>query len=243
MKKRNIFLGLILIAVAVCMVGSAMGLIPNIPWFRTLCAILLGAWGIKALFRRDFFVGCFSASIIAWIFEVELGIEELTPFPLVVAAILVGIGLNMIFGKKRRTVSVEYDSEAGTFEAHSIDDVRNQNNKWEDGRTVELTNVFSSVNRYVNSASFSNVNLENVFGTANIYFDNAVMANNTSVAKIENVFGQMNLYLPKTWRVNVKQDAVFGRVNLYGEPNRDMDASFIDMDVETVFGNVNIYFE
>lgn len=237
MKKNNIFTGLVLILLAGVMMASAMGILPDIHWFKLLAGIAFVAWSVKALFRRDFFGAFTSAGILAWIFENELGIEELTPFPLLIAAALVGIGMNMIFGKKKRHFNVNINGENMT-----IDEARAQS-KWEDGRHVVLENIFGSTSKYVNSAAFSTADLENVFGNANIYFDNAVMANGTATVKIENVFGQMNVYFPNTWRVNVKDESAFGHVNVIGEPNRDMDAPFAEVEVETVFGNTNIYFE
>ena len=71
-KKHNLLPGLALILIAVVMMGSAMGLIPDIPWFKLMGSILFAAWGLKSFIKRDFLGGFFSASIIAWIFEDEL---------------------------------------------------------------------------------------------------------------------------------------------------------------------------
>lgn len=237
MRKNNIFKGVVLILVAVIMMASAMGYLPNIPWFKLFGGVLLAAWAIKALFKRDFFGMLMSSSIIAWMFEKQLGIEELAPFPLLAAAALLGIGLNMIFGKKKNIVTVNINGENMT-----IDEAKKYS-KWEDGREVVLENVFGQTSKYVNSAAFSTADLENVFGSANVYFNNAVIANGKAEVNIENVFGQMNVYFPSTWRANIKQDTAFGHVNVFGEPNRDMDAPFVDIDVDSAFGSTNIYFE
>ena len=108
-RKQNILPGLTLILIAVVMMGSAMGLIPNIPWFKLLCAVVFASWSIKSLLKLDFLGMLFPVSIIAWIFEDELMIQHLTPFPLVVAAILLGVGLNMIFKRRQRIFTVGYE--------------------------------------------------------------------------------------------------------------------------------------
>jgi len=241
MKRNNIVPGLVLILIAVVMMGSAMGLIPNIPWFRLACAILLGSWTIRALMDRDFFGMLMSAGIIAWLFEEELLIEHLTPFPLLAAAALMGIGLNMIIGKKKKIVTFEYTDGAGNWKEGTIDDVRKE--EWQDGRTVVLENNFNSTSKYVNSAAFSSAKLENNFGSANVYFNNATVYNGEAAIHLENNFGKMNIYIPNTWRASISQESTFGHVSIHGEPNRDMDAPLVIIKAESNFGELNIFFD
>ena len=241
MRKNNVTTGLFLILIAAIMMGSAMGLIPNLPWFRLICATALTVWAIKALFKSNFLGAFFSASIVAWIFEKELMIEHLTPFPLVVAAILVGLGLNMIIGKRKKIISYEYTDKNGQWKENTINDVKKE--EWKEGREVVLKNNFNSTSKYVNSVSFSSAKLENNFGSANVYFTNANVWNGQATIDLENNFGRMNIYLPGKWRANISQDSTFGHINIHGEPNRDMDAPVVIVKAESNFGELNIYFD
>lgn len=240
MKKNNITFGLVLIAAAIIMMGNSMGLIPDIPWFRILCSVLLAGWGIKAILERDFFGMFMSVSIIAWLFDDELGIDNLAPFPLLVAAACLGIGLNMIFGKKKKEVNIEYSvgGEGTTFSSEG-----SNNGTWTDGRHVTLENNFNSTSKYVNSAAFSSAKLENNFGSANVYFNNANVYNGEATIELNNNFGKMNIYLPSKWRASISQESTFGHVSIHGEPNRDMDAPYVIIRAESNFGELNIFFE
>ena len=233
-KKHNLLPGLTLITIAIVMMGSAMGIIPDIPWFRLMCAIVLGSWTIRALTSRDFFGMLFSASLIAWLFEEEFMIDDLAPFPLVVAAAFLGIGLNMLIGKRKRIVSFEYSDGNGHWREGGIEEARKE--EWQDGRTVVLSNVFNSTSKYVNATSFSSANLENTFGSANVY-------NCEGTIELENNFGRMNIYLPGKWRATISQESAFGHVSIHGEPNRDMDAPHVIIKAESNFGHLNIFFE
>ena len=240
MRGNRISTGLILIGLAVVMMLSALGFIPDIPWFKLLCAVGLGSWAIQALCRRDFMSSFFTASVIAWIFEDELMIEHLTPFPLCIAAVFLGLGLNMIIGKRKRMIHMNY-RDGEDWKEGSFEDLRN--GEWKDGRTVVLENNFNSTNKYVNSAAFSSATLENNFGSANVYFNNATIYGKEAVVELENNFGHMNIYFPNTWRASISQESAFGRVNVFGEPNRDMDAPCVIVKAEANFGMLNIYFE
>lgn len=241
MRKNNITTGLLLILIAAIMMGSAMGILPDISWVKLLGGALFTVWAIRGLMKLDF-LGCFmSASIVAWIFEEELMIEHLAPFPLVVAAILLGAGLNMIVGNKYRFITFSREDKDGNYVEGSIEDVRKE--EWQDGRTVVLENLFNSTSKYVNSTSFSAAKLENTFGSANVYFDNATVYNGEATIELENNFGRMNIYLPGKWRAQIRQESAFGHVNIHGEPNRDMDAPLVIIKAESNFGELNIFFD
>ena len=238
MNKKNIGTGLFFILIAVVMMGSAMGLIPKIPWFKLLCCGALGIWAVKALFKRDFFGTFMSAGLIAWIFEDELMIEHLAPFPLLAATALIGIGLNMIFGKKA-VVQINY--EDGKVNAATMDDLRTE--AWVEGRQISLVNNFNSTSKYVNETAFSSAKLVNDFGSANIYFNNANVYEGEAEIKLSNNFGKMNVYLPGKWRATISQESSFGNVNVHGEPNRDMDAPHVVIKASSNFGELNIFFD
>lgn len=232
--KKNISGGIIMILLSMIIIGSGMGMIPHIPWFKILCTICFMVIAIKGLVKREFFSCIMSLCCLGWMYDDILGIEAITPFPLFLAGVLLAIGLGMIFKKN----IVYLDGEE--WNVGSTHDARKE--EWQDGRHVSLTNNFNSVSKYVNAEAFSTADLENNFGQANIYFHNAVIANQEANVKLENCFGQMNVYLPNTWRVSISQETAFGKINMYGEPNRDMDAPLVVVKASSSFGEVNIYF-
>lgn len=235
--RRNISGGIIMILLAIIIVGSGMGMLPNIPWFKLLCTVCFTIIAVKGLVKREFFGCIMSLCCLGWMYDDVLGIEAITPFPLFVAGVLLAIGLGMIF--KKNVVHISYTGDEN-WNMGSFHDARKE--EWQDGRHVSLTNNFNSVSKYVNSEAFSTADLENNFGQANIYFNNAVISNKEATVKLENCFGQMNVYFPNTWRVSISQETAFGKVNMYGEPNRDMDAPLVVVNASSSFGELNIYF-
>lgn len=227
MKNNSRSIGIVLILIAVMMMATATGIMPNIPWFRIIISCLFIGWAVKGLLEREFCGALICACVPAWLFEDYLGIEDLVPFPLCIAAVLCGIGLDMVIGKK---------TKAKTNEDVPV-------NETPDGRHVALENNFASVSKYVNAAAFRSAKLENNFGAANIYFNNATIANGEAKVELENNFGQMNIYIPSTWRANITQDTAFGSISVFGEPNRDMDAPLVIISANCNFGSLNIYFE
>lgn len=239
MKKSNIIGGLALIAVAILLVASGLNLLPEVPWLQAIISICLVAFSLHQIWKRRFFWSMISLGCVAWIWEEYLNIEKITPFPLLIAAALLGVGLNLMFGGKHKIV--RFEGNNGSYRSVTVEEARTEN--WEDGRNVTLTNIFNSTSKYVNSDAFDTAAFENVFGSANVYFNNAIIANGVANMSVENVFGTLNLYFPSTWRVQVNKESVFGGVRVYGKACTDPDAPVVRMNIDSVFGNVNIYFE
>lgn len=237
MRKNDILGGLLLIVIAGLLIGHGMGILPDIPWFKIACSVVFVVFAARGIWRRHFFGAMLSLGCVAWIWDSYLQIEKITPFPLLLAAGLLGAGLNMIFGRDKKIITIKRNGKECT-----IDEASTEN--WQDGRHVKLENIFNSTSKYVNSEAFSSADFENIFGSSNIYFDNAIIANGVADVHVENVFGQLNLYFPATWRLQMdNKEAVFGGVSVYGRPSTAPDAPLIRMHAESVFGKVNIYFE
>jgi len=240
MRKNDVLGGLALILIAIYIVGSGIGIIPIIPWFKILCTVLFTVGMIKGLIEREFFAFSMSAFVLAWIYEDYLGISRITPFPLIFSAIFLAIGLSMIFKKKEKFMSFD---NVGGHTQQTASGAHVHTESYQDGRHVHLENNFNAVSKYVNSEAFSTADLENSFGSANIYFNNAVMANGNATVRVKNNFGLMNIYFPGTWRVRVNREVAFGTINIYGAPNSDMDAPVVNINAESNFGTINFYFE
>ena len=140
MKKDNIFWGVLLLLAAVYILAHSLGFTPDISLMRIVIGIICVMCFIKSAIRLEFGGMLFSLAILLIMFEHVLGIEALTPWPVLWAALFGSIGLNMIFGSRvkeyRRHKThrrVEVYSE-GMTEANASD---------VDGDSVILTGIFN----------------------------------------------------------------------------------------------------
>ena len=99
MKKDNVFWGIFFILAAVLLILSQFDFFAGFSLFRILFTILLICWFVHGLSHRDFGGMLFSIAFLCIMFDEFLGIENLTPWPVLGAAALGSIGLNMIFKK------------------------------------------------------------------------------------------------------------------------------------------------
>lgn len=236
MKKKDITVALVLILIAVYLIANRLHLMPKIPVFTILFTVLFIYTAIRGFIRMHFFEGVVSLAIIGCIHDDILGIEAITPWTLIAAAVLIGIALDMIFkdGRERRD---EHCFSHG--EGHWTGHVENG----ADGEYVRVENSFGAVSKYVNSESFREAKIENSFGECNVYFNNAILGSDKAFIHVENSFGCINLYLPSTWRVTVKQDTAFGGIKFRGCGSNVEDAPVIDLRLDCSFGEICVIFE
>ena len=233
--KKSVFWGVIIILLAVYVIVSKMMALPDIPVIKIAFTILLAYIifsGIRKLHFGEIFI---PLAIIAWMFDKALGIENLTPWPVLIAAVLLSIGFGMIFKKRRFVVKSGRDISMAAFDNVDINEA--------DGSTITVKNTFGELSKYVNSNDFTAGEIKNTFGETRVYFNNAVMADGKSTLYIDNTFGDVCVYLPNTWRMELKRNNSFGDILVKGTGNNDMDAPFIKIEANNTFGDISIMFE
>ena len=147
MKKDNIFWGVLLLLAAVYILAHSLGFTSDISLMRIVIGIICLMCFVKAAIRLEFWGMLFSLAILLIMFEHVLGIEALTPWPVLWAALFGSIGLNMIFGSRVKEYRnrklhrhVETHSK-GTADGNASD---------VDGDSVILTGVFNGTKKNIN---------------------------------------------------------------------------------------------
>ena len=101
-RKKEIVIGLLLIIGAVFIMVDRMGFFWDIGLFKIIVTVILVGILVDNVAERSFGGILFSIAFLGILYDEPLGIEHLTPWPILGAALLGTIGLNMIFKKKVR---------------------------------------------------------------------------------------------------------------------------------------------
>lgn len=230
-RNGKIFWGIFFILAAIYIVVSRIYALPEIGVFSIVLTVFFIWLFINGIRKRNFYEILFSIAFVCCIYSKPLGIEELTPWPVLGTALLGSIGLSMIFGRKNTWCWNSNDKKS--FKASS--------NEQCNGEHIRCENNFGSSIKYINSDNFCNAELENNFGSLTVYFDNAVIQNGTAYVNIDNNFGETNLYIPKVWRVESDLDRSFGSVNEVGRwEGSSNNTLYIHGDAS--FGSITIYY-
>ena len=98
-RKKEIIIGLLMIIGAVFIMVDRIGFFWDIGLFKIIVTVVLLGILIDNVVERSFGGILFSLAFLGILYDEPLGIEHLTPWPVLGAALLGTIGLNMIFKK------------------------------------------------------------------------------------------------------------------------------------------------
>lgn len=200
MKKKNIFWGVFFLLGAVLLIVSQLGLLSGINLWTALFSILLAAVLIQSILHRSCGGVLFSLAFGCIIYAKPLGLEAITPWPVLCAAALGTIGCRFLFGRKR-------DYRPNHHEGH-FSDIQDQIS----GDTVELETSFGSSIKYVHSERFQRARIHCSFGAMKVYFDNAFIQDGTAVIELDVSFSGVELYIPKDWELICDASVSLGAV-------------------------------
>lgn len=228
-KSKNIFWGAFLLLAAAFLIVNQLGVIEGVGLFSALFTVFWVAVLVDGVIRRSFGKILFAIAFICIIFDEPLGIEAITPWTVLAAALLGTIGLNMIFKRKKhfyyegnwekrgngyfddKIIDVEVDSEnMGSYGT-------SQQTGGQDDSRFYCETHFGSAVKYVNSSHFEYASLECSFGAMKVYFDNAQILKGSATIDLDVSFGGVELYIPKHWAVINQTDTAFGGID---EKNR-----------------------
>ena len=238
MKKKNKFWGIFFMLAAVAIIASKLGFLPDVGVFPIL-ATAFWIWVLaESLRHRKYYGIVFSVAFLCIIYDKPLGLEALTPWPVLAAALLFTVGLSLIFGskKKHKEILFQWDTKSGRNKEESSNSTYHC-----DGECIFCENNFGSAIRYINSDNFHKAHLENNFGEMKVYFDNAIIQSDAAYVDIDNNFGETILYIPKEWKVQVKVSPMFGNFDEYGTPVGSSSATLY-VRGEANFGHISIYY-
>lgn len=248
MKKgrgKEIFWGIMLLAGALFLLISRLGYFSfeGIGFMTIIFSFVVLSLLIHGIFEKSFGCILFSIAFFAILYAEQLNIEEITPWPVLGAALLGTIGLNIIF-KKKRHFGVNIGGHRGS--------------KWEDGddgKWLDITTIheensegrvqydvsFGSAVKYVNVANFTDGEIDCSFGSLSVYFDNATLKDGRAILKVDNSFGQTEIFIPKEWKVEFDIDNGFGGTNEHGVCQWDGN-SILYIRGSVSFGSLDVHY-
>jgi len=113
------------------------------------------------------------------------------------------------------------------------------------GSSLHESVVFSSVNRRLDTAQFEGGRLSTVFGSIQIDLVDAAIVNPPNIARIkaDAVFGGIEIIVPRTWKVDLRNAAVFGGCDnrtLPPRPELGVEPPTLVVTGGAVFGGITV---
>jgi len=222
MKKERDFWGVLFVLLGVFLIISKLGYFPNVNVFSLLLTAFLLVVMVKSMLKLNFAGILFPIAFIYITYYKQIGLTNLTPWTVLITALLCSTGLSMIFHKRTKWINTKCDCEDYKFDKVDV----------EDGSQVRYKNSFSGSVKYINTDDFEQADFKCSFGSLKVYFDNATMKNNNAIVRINASFSGIELYVPKSWKIDNKANVYLSSID---EKNR---SSEITTNTLTLVGDI-----
>lgn len=201
-KKSSIMWGGIFILAALLVIFSRLGLLAAAGLPSLIITIFLIPVIVINAVHLNFGGVLLPLAVIGILYAGPLGIERLVPWPILIAAVFLSIGLSFLFPRRKRYKDEDF------LETESIDEP--------DESDVNVSVRFGASVKYINTEELRKVNLDGSFSGMKVYFDHAQMAGEQAVVHVNMDFAGAELYVPRTWRVVNQVNCVLGGVEEKG---------------------------
>lgn len=195
MKNRNWFWGLFFLLSGVFVIFSQLGFFGTIGVASVLVSILLLAIMIKSLIRREW-VGIFvPLAFLYMIYSAPLKLIAISPWILIASALLISIGMSIIFKKKWHNYG-----QSNKWCNHDWDNHAHVNEK------IDANNPYAGVSMSSSSIYLHADNLQGGhfncnLGTLEVYFDEVKMSGDSVELFLDCNLGTIKMYIPRDWSV------------------------------------------
>ena len=229
-NNNSIFIGAVLIFLAIYLIISRLGGGFKLPVFSLCWTAFLVYVMIRGFKKRVFSQIFIPAALLAWQYDDILHIEAITPWVVLLAAVMLSAGCDMIF--KKRVPMISVNGKNGPYSNCSVD---------ENGKLV-IDNGMGETTRYLSGEELTEVKIDNGLGKCTVYFEGCTMRNGIVNVEVDNGLGAVQIFCPKEWSINLTQDNALGSVSISGDPSSDPQAPCFNVHVDNGLGSVNITF-
>ena len=171
--------------------------------------------------------------LLCIIFDEALGITAITPWIVLIAALLLTIAFEKLFpshwikrhfkkgfNEAKENIHREFrDSDHNRTSGNSGID---ENAEYDDSEYIYHSVKMGSGSKYVNSKNLKSADLSIEFGDLSVYLDKAEVPGKEVTINTKVAFGNMDLYIPRDWNITNKVSVSMGECDdhassIYGE--------------------------
>lgn len=238
MSRRNIVWGIIFIVAAILIVFSALGILGNPNPIKLIITLLLLPVIISNAAHLLYPGIFFPLAVIAIMYDDQLGIQALTPWPILFVALFLSIGLSFLFPHKFMPIRPKHwhrhwhkhlpwkESKKSDSNETDVNESVDETDDRTDG-TINLSAKFNGSVKYINLTNLKEVNIDGAFSGIEVYFNEADISGEQAVVNVRLIFSGLDLYFPKNWDVIDNLNCIFGGVERKGSVSEKAEKKLI----------------
>lgn len=207
-KWNRIFWGVGLIAAAVFLVIDQLHLLPfTIGFWAIFWTVVFVASLITSVINKNLYGAIFSIAFFAIVYAKPLHIAALSPWTILLVAILVSAGISLIFKNGFKPTIIIKGKKGNANWSDLInknfkaDNVITDNSFGVDSDNVVISGKMTEASRYIHSQNLKTVTIDSSMGDVSIYLDDAKAAGDEVIMNINTSMCDVDVYIPSDWQV------------------------------------------
>lgn len=203
-KVSRVFWGIFFIACASFVVLNQMGMWTyKLGFWPIVGTIIFSLSLIDGIINRRITEWVFSIAFLLMIFAQPLKITRLVPWTILFAAVLISIGLSIIFRNRFHTIVYankkikNFREKRENFSNNIFTETVSNDN----GAHVVIDQSLSDASRYIHSKELETIAVNAKMGDINIYLDDAEALGDVVTMTLNVTMTEINIYLPSTWGI------------------------------------------
>lgn len=218
LRNKNWFWGTFFILGGILLGASQLNLISyHLSFWSILATLFLAGALIESLIMWSIGGILFSLAFLGILYATPLGITQLVPWTILGIALLLWIGLSIIFHPRHRWQQQqwrEWHHQAQVRRHHhgGYGNEVDEETVSDDQAEVNIDSRMSSSVRYIQSNNLKQVNIYAYATGLKVYFDKTIVEGDLTV-NIDAHLSGVDLYFPHTWHVVNNMEAFLGGVS------------------------------
>ncbi|MDB6261726.1 LiaF-related protein [Lactobacillus amylovorus] len=207
-KWSRIFWGVGLIAAAVFLVIDQLHLLPfTIGFWAIFWTVVFVASLITSVINKNLYGAIFSIAFLVIVYAKPLHISALSPWTILLVAILVSAGISLIFRNSFKPTIIINGKKVNANWSDLInknfkaDNVITDNSFGVDSDNVVISGKMTEASRYIHSQNLKTVTIDSSMGDVSVYLDDAKAAGDEVIMNINASMCDVDVYIPSDWQV------------------------------------------
>ena len=207
-KWSRIFWGVGLIAAAVFLVIDQLHLLPfTIVFWAIFWTVVFLARLITSVINKNLYGAIFSIAFLVIVYAKPLHISALSPWTILLVAILVSAGISLIFRNSFKPTIIINGKKVNANWSDLInknfkaDNVITDNSFGVDSDNVVISGKMTEASRYIHSQNLKTVTIDSSMGDVSVYLDDAKAAGDEVIMNINTSMCDVDVYIPSDWQV------------------------------------------
>lgn len=237
--KSKYLSGIIFIAVGLGFLLDQFAVISFGKVFSTYWPMILIVMGIVGMFdRQSSSFGNLVLIALGTLFQINsLDILDINVFGLIFPTILILLGINLLFSKKKEAENAYKYGNISTDKTN-VDVEGNRNINF--GNDVDAFVFMSGIENSYRSQEFNGGRAIAIMGAIEIDLRGSSLKNNACELEITTIMGGIDIMVPDHWRVEISGVPILGGITNKSISNIDEDAPILRIKAFALLGGIEI---